>query len=533
MKSIGRFLKSNHGNIKNAIVPTLVVTCIFFVNYFFFGMDNTIIGPCLTLSYLYFRDSSNRFSSMIKTLLVYEIMAIAAWAAGWNLGCCILINAGIFFWNVFFRADDNHPENYYTPGMMFILFQLFPVHEMSAVLVRVEALGASFAVTGIFLLLLQNKKKKYSIYNSIVSGFEISENLLSAYAQQNPERIAHYQDQLRLTSETICDEIYLHNYAIFGTRSKANWYCKFVALFQVFQILTESDYDPEKDTIMQNLCRNFKTFFMMGNTYERRKQLVFRHFKTDIRSMILRFALQQVIALTPCMVFAYLFPVGNGFWLPVSVYFMLVPFYENTGKRVGGRLIGTIIGILMCAVLYSIFPGLNAHIVLLILLNFLINSATGYEISVAYITCAILALGITPANMIGTLSERLIYTLIGAVITVIVSRYVFPLHTKKEMDYLYEQLICLQNKMMEINDLDVRGSESKRQEMDELMIQSYQLSRKLRLYNGSLKESERNQELQMLLDQHMMQMSSFLAHHFTGLHTRAEIYHSDKATIAY
>lgn len=521
MKSMRHFLKTSHGNIRQAVVPTLVVTCIFFVNYFFFGIDNTIIGPCLTLSYLYFRNMSNCFCSMLKTLLVYELMAVAAWGAGLNLACCVTINAAVFFWNVYFRADDNHPENYYTPGMMFILFQLFPVHDMPAVLMRAQALGASFAVTGVFLLLLQDKKKKNSIHDSIANGFMISENLLSAYEQKNPGQIAQYQDQLRLTSEAICDEIYLHDYSVFSSRSKANWYCKFVALFQVFGILTENTYDSEKDTIMQNLCRNFKTFFMMGNTYERRKQLVFCHFKKDIRSMILRFALQQVIALTPCMVFAYLCPVGNGFWLPVSVYFMLVPFYENTGKRVGGRLIGTIIGLVLCGVLYTIFPGLNAHIILLIALNFLINSATRYEISVAYITCAILALGITPENMLATLNERLIYTLIGAVITVVVSRYIFPLHTKKEMDYLFEQLDNLQNRMMRINDLDVRGSEIRRQEMDELMIESYQLSRKLRLYNESLTESERKQDLLGLLDRHMLQMSAFLAHHFTGLHIRA------------
>lgn len=528
MKSIGLFLKNNHKNMKQAIVPTMVVTCIFFVNYFFFGMDNTIIGPCLTLSYLYFRDMSNSFCSMIKTLLIYEIMAVSAWAAGMNLGLCIAINAAIFFWNVYFRADDHHLSNYYTPGMMFILFQLFPASGMSAVFVRIEALGASFAVTGIFLLLVQNRAKKHSIRDNIIGGFEICENLLSAYEEQDQERITMYQEQLRSTSETICDEIYLHNYSVFGAKSKANWYCKFVALFQSFIVLTAGPCDYEKIPIMENLCRNFKTLFMKGGTYECRQKLAFQKGRANIRSMSMRFALQQVIALTPCMVFAYLCPVGNGFWLPVSVYFMLVPFCESTHKRVGGRLFGTVVGIIMCAILYSIFPGLNAHIVLLLIFNFLINSATRYEISVAYITCAILALGITPANMGAALSERLIYTLIGAVITIIVSKYVFPFEKKTEMDYVYEHLISLQNKMFEINELEKNNYEVRQQEKNQLLIQSYVLSRRLRLYNESLPENERNQELLNLLNEHMMQMSYFIAHHFIGVRAKTDIYPDSK-----
>ena len=56
-------------DIKNAIAPTIVVSCIFFINYFFFGMENTIIGPCVALSYLYFSRMTNHYSSILKTFI--------------------------------------------------------------------------------------------------------------------------------------------------------------------------------------------------------------------------------------------------------------------------------------------------------------------------------------------------------------------------------------------------------------------------------------------------------------------------------
>lgn len=523
MNRIGTFLIDNHRNVKNAVLPTLVVTAVFFVNYFFFGMDNTIIGPCLVLSFLEYSGMSKSFCSMFKTLLVYEITAVAAWAAGFGPAACVVVNAAFFFWNIYFRADDNHPDNYYTPGMLFILFQLFPVSEFGDVLIRVEALGASFAVTGIFLVFLQSRPKRHTIKDNVADAFEISDQLLAACESGDETNVQVCREQLRQKNETISDELYLNNYAAFGSRSRGNWYCRFVALFDMFAGFSQelgrgdAEKDAEKLNQMTNLNQNFKTLFMKGNRCDTRENLKFHPLKRGLGSRDLRFALQQVIALTPCMLWAFYCPVGNGFWLPVSVYYMLVPFREKIGKRVGGRLAGTLAGLVLCAVLYTIFPSLSAHIVILVVLNFLINSASGYEVQVAYLTCAILALGITTENLAATLFERLIYTLIGAGITLFVSRFVFPTDIHSEMAYLKTQLSGLEEQMLLVDEKGKNHTAVGQDEKDRLLVQSYVLCRRLRLYNESLSEEERDPNLYEKLDDHMVRMSYFLAHHFVGV----------------
>lgn len=522
-KRLGVFLRDNHRNMKSAVLPTLVVTAVFFVNYFFFGMDNTIIGPCLVLSFLEYSGMSKSFCSMFKTLLVYEITAVAAWAAGFGPFACIVVNAAFFFWNIYFRADDNHPDNYYTPGMLFILFQLFPVSEAADVLIRVEALGASFAVTGIFLVFMQSRSKRHTVEETIADSFEISDQLLAACESGDETNIQVCRGELRRKNETISDELYLNNYAAFGCRSRGNWYCRFVALFDVFAGFSQelgrgdAEKDAEKLNQMKNLNRNFKTLFMKGNRCDTREKLEFHPLKRGLRSRDLRFALQQVIALTPCMLWAFYCPIGNGFWLPVSVYYMLVPFREKIGKRVGGRLAGTLAGLVLCAVLYTIFPGLSAHIAILVVLNFLINSASGYEVQVAYLTCAILALGITTENLAATLFERLIYTLIGAAITLFVSRFVFPTDIPSEMEYLEAQLTELEEQMLIVDEKVKNHMTVGQGEKDRLLVQSYVLCRRMRLYNESLPEEERDPKLNEELDDHMVRMSYFLAHHFVGV----------------
>lgn len=42
--------------MRSAIAPTIVATIIFFITYFFFGMENTMIGPFATLSFLRYRN---------------------------------------------------------------------------------------------------------------------------------------------------------------------------------------------------------------------------------------------------------------------------------------------------------------------------------------------------------------------------------------------------------------------------------------------------------------------------------------------
>ncbi len=50
-------------SVKQAIAPTILATLIFFLMYFFFGSENTMIGPIVTLPSLPLmsRNSSKKF----------------------------------------------------------------------------------------------------------------------------------------------------------------------------------------------------------------------------------------------------------------------------------------------------------------------------------------------------------------------------------------------------------------------------------------------------------------------------------------
>ena len=84
--------------MRSAIAPTIVATIIFFITYFFFGMENTMIGPFATLSFLRYRNMCNHYECLIRNFIVYMIMAVFSFLAVINLPLCILINAAALFW---------------------------------------------------------------------------------------------------------------------------------------------------------------------------------------------------------------------------------------------------------------------------------------------------------------------------------------------------------------------------------------------------------------------------------------------------
>ena len=106
-----KFSEKQKKLLYSAIAPTVVATIIFFITYFFFGMENTMIGPFATLSFLRYRNMCNHYECLIKNFGVYMIMAVLSFLAVINLPLCILVNALALFWLADFLIDEYNPTN--------------------------------------------------------------------------------------------------------------------------------------------------------------------------------------------------------------------------------------------------------------------------------------------------------------------------------------------------------------------------------------------------------------------------------------
>ncbi len=283
--------------VKGAIAPTIMATLIFFMTYYLFGSENTMIGPFVTLSFLRYRTMRNHYECMIKNFAIFLAMAMLAFLAVMNLPLCILINALGLFWIAYILIDEYNPNNYFPAGMALIFFQIAPARTLSALGNRIAALLSTFILVFIFTFVLTRIKGKHNpLPDYLKEGFTICENQLALYKKDysaqtlvadnadiykrtavneltgQPETI---QPQIRKTDTDrasksdrlhadLCDinkkasaEIYAYNRASIFPKGKTNWYCRFILFFQIFNFLTMDSDNRENLSLAEKLYQDF------------------------------------------------------------------------------------------------------------------------------------------------------------------------------------------------------------------------------------------------------------------------------------
>ena len=302
------------------------------------------------------------------------IMAFFSFLAVINLPLCILINAAALFWLAYLLIDEYNPNNYFPAGMALIFFQIAPVHTVPALGNRLLALLSSFAIVFLFSWLLSRKENTQKRLTGLIQeGFEICRQLLdltdkdgdASSLAENIENFLPVHKKLCEINQKCSMEIYSYNRATLRHKGKINWYCRFILVFQVINYLTSHPEQEENLACAEEIYTKFYPQFLTTEPTADYCKLTFRVQKPDIRNMRLRFALRQVIILTPCLVISYLLQSNNIYWLVISVFFMMIPFTEHTVQRVRQRIFGTMAGILLCFVFFTLFPDFASRVVIM------------------------------------------------------------------------------------------------------------------------------------------------------------------------
>ncbi len=465
-----------------AIAPTLVVTSIFFVTYFGFGIENSMIGPFATLSFLRFRDLKRHYSCMAKTFVIYVVMALLSYVALINVPLCIIVNGAALFWICSLLIDEYQMSNYFPPGMALIFFQIAPISTPGALLTRIEALAASFLIVFVFLFVL-NIGKKNTKLEDLASEGQMKCYLLSKAIKEGDDEFAEkLKEQICKGNRRMSAIIYETNRSAIRSFEKVNVFSRYVGLFEacVYEATSDESIEEKLNNIEVLLQR---IAYVKKNEANDNRRLKFRHSKFDIRLVRFRFGLRQVFVTMPSLVFAYVTQFPNAYWLTISIFFMLIPYQDNTANRVKQRVVGTLRGILFCMLLFFIFRGFYERVAIMTIFNFLIYTAGSYDSMVSYITASALALNAFNSGVLMMLIERVIYTLVGALITLITNKRVFAtrkdicaLVTEEELEKIRDQI---ENEIPFIED-----REEKLHRVNECVIKAYMLGNSYTQYTS-------------------------------------------------
>ena len=93
--------------------------------------------------------------------------------------------------------------------------------------------------------------------------------------------------------------------------------------------------------------------------------------------------------------------------------------------------------------------------------------------------------------------------------------YIFPVRLQKQMQYLFELLRTLREQLAEIGIHTTPGDDSRRHQIDQLIIKSYLLSTRAEDLQESLPEMQKYSDFEDARKQHMEFLASYLAQYMT------------------
>ncbi|UMB54646.1 YccS family putative transporter [Lutibacter sp. A64] len=137
------------------------------------------------------------------------------------------------------------------------------------------------------------------------------------------------------------------------------------------------------------------------------------------------------------------FHIEKGEWVVLTILFVLQPSYSETRKRLFQRILGTFMGVVSGVLIVQLFS-FSGQIVLMLSSAYLFFfwMKRKYSISIIFITIFVLcAFNIIANKGVDVMAPRLIDTLIGAFITFIVVRFLWPDWQYKKLPKLLSEVI--------------------------------------------------------------------------------------------
>ncbi|MDV7186058.1 YccS family putative transporter [Lutibacter sp. TH_r2] len=156
-----------------------------------------------------------------------------------------------------------------------------------------------------------------------------------------------------------------------------------------------------------------------------------------------RYALRLSISFLVGYAVSEYFEVAKGEWIVLTILFVLQPSYSETRKRLLQRILGTFLGVVLGVLIIRLFT-FYGQILLMIASAylFLLWMKKRYSVGVVFITIFVLcAFNIIANKGVDVMAPRLIDTLIGALISFLVVRFLWPEWQYKKLPSLLSEVI--------------------------------------------------------------------------------------------
>ena len=440
-----------------------------------FGGENILVGVQGTAAVLFLLNtdySLNPIRNTIYFVLLEVGIGVATYIASLNPYLALIITFLVIFY-IFYTFSFNTKKSLFLPFFLAYIYMLYDPVTMVQLPKRIIGL----VVCGLTIMLLQilankNKLKRESI-SKLNSSLETIDKQIKLSSSDSEEKLKLNKD----TASKLNELIEYFTYAINQNQSKVT--IDLVKYLSIAQFLDSLNIDLNRnngftdikslstvldsiklyinseitvydllDTISSCKSKNTEIYpYLLRlerelketnadeviSNYSRNEFLKEFNIKNDIQRKSVRFtfAFRGALLMSIGVFLVALFNIENGKWIIFTLGAINQPYLDKATVKLRDRIIGTIGGVAIFLVVYSIVTGDSARMSLLLIVGYAMNYITKYTYSVVCITLFALGSISVGANIPYIAIQRLIFILIGSIIAIIADKLIFPTYAYK------------------------------------------------------------------------------------------------------
>ena len=412
-KELKEFGKSVVHNIPNILVALFIMITAIAL----FGQDKAVLGILLLFFQLMCMSTSFSVTKFIKGSLILLIVGLFAGLAQLNTPLLILLNFLVPFGIIMLLSDDYNSNGYFVYGLFFLLMQTSNVQSIPDLGIEVLSIVYGLLVLFIYNLIMSKINKKEPEKKLIATGYEsvvkrlkilskqkldektpnplnnivakINALLYSEASQKtevlNKKEECYFQSVLflkrvdKLTNlalenkEKLTEEDYKYFYDIARLFQTVKEQYSMHDINDIIKMLDEfaeshelSDSSMTYDWVYT--IKKLKHIIKMAN--KPKPKISFKEFLNiratklknnfSLDTIQMRFALKTALAVGIGTILEYFVMIKTGFanayWIPITVYTLMMQFHEEQNTKIKNYIIGTLLGAVVFTLVFQFVP---------------------------------------------------------------------------------------------------------------------------------------------------------------------------------
>lgn len=368
-------------------------------------------------------------------------------------------------------------------------------------------------------LIYNRRKNKYFAFSSagnyfnFIIIFQHTDNV-TLKLRHNPEllteyNLAYFRRFIKLLEET---------YDNFDNKNQDYLIAKFVEFSgknSVDDLMLNTELIFNIDTIMMalnnisshgkhNIIKHREPRGRLIAQKQLRRPYQLKH-KMNVNSFKFCFGIRLAIVMTIAFIISFMINETYSYWLPMSAFLMIRPFYDESKKRIIRRIVGTIIGIAVSFGLFYIFREPEQLFILNLIFAFGMYAMENYAAVVVFATCFALSMVVFASESNDAAWLRLIYTVLGGAISMAASKYILPVKYYDEFKNMADRIINI-DVMMSQSLCRLAYNIHEGDMFRELIIESYMVSRQLEsmYYASKIEKDDRFIEELLMINNNLV-----------------------------